>query len=281
MVETIAATIRRAPGCAVLLDHEVDRIVVEGGRVVGVSTTNGQRFTAKRYISNADPRLTARLAGEASFSKKDARRLRYDYSCGTVTMYLGVRGLDLRAHGFGSFNVWRYPHEDINRIYDDQLVRNDLRDPWLFLSTPTLHSGEPGLCPPDCQVLEVATSCDHAHFARLREHDRRAYNREKKKLRETVLDVLEAEYVPKLRDHLVMRVTGTPATNERFCRAPEGNSYGAALTPANVGIGRKPMGTSLGNLWMVNATAGFPSVAGCVGAGMRLYEQLTGDSVRA
>ena len=78
-----------------------------------------------------------------------------------------------------------------------------------------------------------------------------------------------------------MRVTGTPATNERFCHAPEGNSYGAALTPANVGIGRKPMGTSLGNLWMVNATAGFPSVAGCVGAGMRLYEQLTGDSARA
>jgi phytoene dehydrogenase-like protein len=76
-----------------------------------------------------------------------------------------------------------------------------------------------------------------------------------------------------------MRLTGTPATNERFCRAPAGNAYGAALTPENVGIGRGPVRTSLENLWMVNATAGFPSIAGTVGAGIRLYEELSGDRV--
>ncbi|HEY8079965.1 MAG TPA: NAD(P)/FAD-dependent oxidoreductase [Labilithrix sp.] len=271
-VETLADAVRAQPGCVVLLEHEVAAIETAGGRVASVTTKNGRRFTARRFVSNADPRATARLAGLEPFSE-------YAYSCGTFTMYLGLRGIDLRDHGFGSFNVWHYPHEDLNRLYDDQLVRHDLSNPWLFLSTPTLHSDAPGLCPAGDQILEVATACDWARFAALRRDDRRAYNALKKKIRDRILDVLEASYVPRLREHLVMRVTGTPATNARYVRAPEGNAYGAALTPRNVGPARRPFKTPLENLWCANATAGFPSVAGAVGAGIRLYEELTGDRV--
>jgi phytoene dehydrogenase-like protein len=261
------------------VEHEVDRIVVERDRVTSVTTKNGKRFTAERFVSNVDPRRTAELVGEEHLEAKDRRFLRYDYSCGTFTMYLGVRGLDLKSHGFGSFNVWHYPHDDLNRIYDDQLLRHDLSQPWLFLSTPTLHSGEPGLCPPGDQILEVATCCDHARWNRLRRSDRRAYNIEKRNLRETILDVLEAHYIPNLRRHLSFRMAGTPTTNERYCWAPQGNAYGAALTPKHVGMRRRPWRTSLPNLWMANATAGLPSIAGTVGAGIRLYRDLTGDRV--
>lgn len=271
-VERLARFVQERPGCRVLYEHEVSRIEVSGGRVTGVHTHGGQRFTAQRYISNIDPRATARLAGEHHFERDD-RRLDYAYSSGTFTMYLALRGVDLRAHDFGSFNVWHYPHEDIDRIYDDQLRRNDLSNPWLFLSTPTLHSGEPGLCPEGDQILEVATSCDYDRFANLRRSDRPAYHREKKRIRDTILDLIQAEFVPRLRDHLVMRVTGTPATNERYCFAPKGNSYGSALTPANVGFDRRPQ-RALDNLWLVNATAGFPSVAGTIGAGLRLFDEL-------
>jgi all-trans-retinol 13,14-reductase len=272
-VDAIADVVRTSPGCAVLLEHEVEKIRVDGKRVVGVSTRNGRTFTARRYVSNVDPRRTSELTGNAL----DRSRLDYEYSCGTFTMYLAVRGIDLRDHGFGSWNVWHYPHSDIDRMYDDQLVRHDLSNPWLFMSTPTLHSGEPGLCPPGEQLLEIATALDHGRFATLRNADRRAYNREKKRIVDTVLDVLEEHYVPRLREHLALRIAGTPATNERFCRAPGGNSYGAALVPANVRPGRGPYRSSLENLWMANATAGFPSVAGAIGAGARLYEELASD----
>jgi all-trans-retinol 13,14-reductase len=268
-VETLAGVIRDAPGCALLLEHEVERIDVERGRVARVTTKNGRSFTARRYVSNVDPRRAAELAGGA-----DLRRLDYAYSCGTFTMYLAVKGLDLRDHGFGSFNVWHYPHADLDRMYDDQLVRHDLSSPWLFMSTPTLHSDEPGLCPPGEQILEIATAVDHDRFACLRRDDRRAYNREKKRIVETVLDLVETRYVPCLREHVSLRLAGTPATNARFCRAPFGNSYGAALVPANVRPGRGPYRSAVENLWLANATAGFPSVAGAIGAGVRLYDDL-------
>jgi all-trans-retinol 13,14-reductase len=270
-VESLADAVRSRPGCGVHLEHEVTRIHTEGSRVVGVSCANGARFSADRYVSNVDPRATARLADTPILP---AQRSDYAYSAGTITLYLGLRGIDLREHGFGSFNVWHYPHADLNRIYDRQLEGHDLSDPWLFLSTPTLHSDAPGLCPAGDQILEVATACDYRTFAELRRQDRRAYNRLKQRTREQLLDVIETHYVPKLRDHLVMRVTGTPATNERFCRAPEGNSYGARLDPRNVGRARGPHRSLLRNLWFANATAGFPSVAGAASAGMKLYEIL-------
>lgn len=273
-VDSIAGVIRGAEGSALLLGQEVSRIHVDGGRVAGVTTAGGRRFTARRYISNVDPQRTARLAGGEHFGAEVQRRLRYAYSASAFNLFLAVEGIDLREHGFGPWNVWHYPHADIDRIYDDQLVRHDLGDPWLFMSTPSLCSGEPGICPPGHQLLEVATACDHARMAALRERDRRAYNQEKRRIRETMLDVIEAHYVPRLRDHLALRVTGTPATSERFCRAPAGNAYGAALTPAYVNLDRRPYRTSLDNLWMANATAGLPSVAGAIGAGARLYREL-------
>jgi all-trans-retinol 13,14-reductase len=277
MVETMADVVRSSPGCALLLEREVDRIHVAEGRVASVSTKSGETFTARRYISNVDPKRTAELAGLQWFAA-DRRRLTYEYSCGTFTMYLAVKGLDLRDHGFGSFNVWHYPHTDIDRMYDDQLLRHDVSNPWLFMSTPTLHSSEPGLCPEGEQVLEVATAVDHHQWARLRATDRRGYNREKKRVVDTLLDVVQARYVPRLREHLSVRIAGTPATNGRFCWAPDGNSYGSALVPANVGPGRGPYQSAVHNLWLANATAGFPSVAGAIGAGARLHEMLMADA---
>jgi phytoene dehydrogenase-like protein len=82
-----------------------------------------------------------------------------------------------------------------------------------------------------------------------------------------------------VREHIVLRVIGTPTTNAHFCGAPEGNAYGATLDPAHVTLGRRPFHTSLENLWMANATAGLPSVSGALGAGMQLFGEMTGEIV--
>jgi len=274
LIDSVVASIRDRPGCAVLLEHEVDRIIVERARVARVTTKTGRTFRAERYISNVDPARTVALAGRAHFPRSYARKLDYEYSCSSFTMYLGVRDLDLREHGFGSFNVWHYPHEDINRMYRDQVERHDLSNPWLFMATPTLHTEAAGLAPPGHQVLEVATSASYEHFEKCKERGRRAYNDEKTRVRNAILDVIEANYVPDLRQHLAVRVAGTPLTNEHYCWSPRGNAYGAALTPANTRWPRVDFETPIPNLFMVNATAGYPSIGATVASGMRLYDRL-------
>jgi all-trans-retinol 13,14-reductase len=275
-IGSIASLLATRPSCQLLLETPVAQILVEKDRVVGVRTRDGRVFKARRYISNVDPRRTAALIGERSLPRSFLRKLSYAYSGATITIYLGVRGLELRDHGFGSFNVWHYPHDDLNAIYRRQVEARDLDDPWLFMSTPTLHTDEPGLCPPGTQILELATSAAYAPFKELRDRDPAGYHREKKRIRDRILRIVEEQYVPGLSRHVVRMVTGTPATNERYCFAPEGNAYGSALTPANVGR-RVPFETPLRNLWLVNASSGFPSIAGTVAAGMDLVERLGRD----
>jgi all-trans-retinol 13,14-reductase len=270
-IESLASYVRSRRGCALLLETEIASILTDGKRVAGVRTTRGETFTAARYVSNVDPQRTASLLDARPRARRWARALSYDYSSGNLTLYLAVRDLDLRDHGFGSWNVWHYPHDDIDAIYERQRRRHDFRDPWLFMSTPTLHTDVPGLCPAGHQILELATSADYAWFKDLRDRDRRAYNAEKKRIRERMIDVVEQRYVPGLREHLAVQVMGTPASNERFCAAPFGNAYGSALTPRNVSR-RVPKTTPFENLWLVNATAGFPSIGGTVGAAIELVD---------
>jgi len=278
LIDGIVRSIDTSPGCAVLLNSAVQDIHTDGSRVREVVTTDGRRFRARRYISNADPATTLELLRGLEPSKRYRRSVDYEYSSSVFTLYLGVRGIDLRDHGFGDHNVWHYPHHDLNSIYRRQGQGNDLTDPWLFLSTPTLHSDAPGLAPPGHQILEVATSCSYEYFARLRATDRKAYTRSKVAIRDRILDVLQDRYIPGLRKHLAMKVAGTPTTNEHYVRAPKGNSYGAALTPKNM-FPRVSSRSPVANLWLVNATAGYPSIGGTVGAGIRLYEQLENDRV--
>lgn len=275
-VRALVDSVRGWPGCDVLLEHDVADIDVVGGRVVSVRTRAGQTFQAERYISNVDPNVTMRMAGVANLPRGYRSKLDYEYSGSSFTLYLGLKDIDLREHGFGSHNVWHYPHDDINRMYRDQVDDDELSNPWMFLATPSLHSDAPGLAPPGHQVLEVATSCRYDYFADLRRQDERLYVKEKLRVRDRLLDILEERYIPKLREHLDMRVAGTPLTNEHFCRAPRGNAYGSALTPANLWP-RIDHETPIPNLFLVNATAGFPSVGGTVAAGLRLFERLSSD----
>ena len=277
LVDTLAKSIADRPECQVLFEHEVDHLEISDGRVLGVHTTAGRTFRARRFISNMDPLATVALAGAEAFSKKFVRGLSDDYSYGGMSLYLGLKDIDLRALGFGSHNVWSYPHDDLDHIYRVQGEQNDLSDPWLFMSTATLHSDEPGLAPPGCHTLQVATHASYEAWSELRQRDPRAYRREKKRMRNHLLDVIEDRFIPGLRDHIDVFALGTPATNERFVRAPRGNSYGAALTPAHVDTTRRPQ-QALENLWLVNASAGWPSVAGTIGSGRRLAQQLLGES---
>jgi all-trans-retinol 13,14-reductase len=273
-VDRIVESIRAQPGCGVELGVEVERIQVEGDRVTGVRSTDGRLWTGRTVISNIDPARTAALLDAPSLPARWRRKLEYAYSSSSYTLYLGLHGIDLREHGFGRWNVWHYPHDDLDRIYADQIERGDLSNPWMFLSTPTLHSRAPGLAPEGHDVLVVATAGNHARFQALKDAGGDAYVRAKNQIRERLLDLLEEHYIPGLRRHIDLPVAGTPTTNQRFCWAPEGNAYGAALTPAHVGLERVPFETPFANLFLVNATAGYPSVAGTVRSGQRLYDLL-------
>lgn len=275
---TLTDYINRQPGCRVILKCWVKRLELRQGRVVAAHGIKGQSFSGERFIYNGDPKRLWDLL-DATPPRRFRRKLAYDYSVSNFTLYLGIRGLDLTRHGFGNWNVWHYAQDDIEACYRQQLEDNCLDNPSLFISTPTLHHKQAQIAPEGCEQMIVCTQCRYEHFDRLARQSRTAYLAEKQRVSERILDQLERHYLPGLRRHLDLVEAGTPRTNEKFVLAPQGNAYGASLTPANIRLGKIDDRTPYPNLYQVGATAGVPSFAGGVHFSLLLYEKLTGDRV--
>ncbi|MBF2037054.1 MAG: NAD(P)/FAD-dependent oxidoreductase [Leptolyngbyaceae cyanobacterium T60_A2020_046] len=281
--------------------HFVDTIVdaiIEGGGVVNYRcpvehievrdrkvqfvTANGVNYTAQQtYISDLDPKLTVQLMHQPeALSQQEYHRLTdYEYSASAFNIYLG---LDERfcpeRYGIGNWNIWYYPTGDLNREYQQQL-EGDLTHPWIFLSCPTMKSKESGMAPTGHHVLEIATVCPYEPFKILHETDLKAYKAKKREVYQAVMGSVR-DLIPDVDAYARMKVYGTPTTSEFYLGQPQGNIYGAKLIPQQVGLNRLGYRTELRNLYLVGATAGYPSVPGVISNGMNVVELMTGQSIR-
>lgn len=104
----------------------------------------------------------------------------------------------------------------------------------------------------------------------------------KAKKREVYQQIMNSarELIPDVDNYARMKVYGTPTTSEFYLGQPQGNIYGAKLVPNQVGLNRLGYTTELPNLFLVGASAGYPSVPGVIGNGMNVVELITGESVR-
>lgn len=273
-VDRLVQFITDHPGCHIYYETEVSSIVTENGKVTRVETKDGKTFKAKNYICNIDPAMGMKLVkGEVPASYK--KKLEYEQSPSSVTIYLGLKDVDMKALGFGSFNIWHHEQWDINKSWKDQLS-GDFSHPWIFLSTPTLHTHEGGTAPEGKQILEISTLASYKLFKDAQDRSYTEYLKMKNAVAEKMLDIVEQKYIPNLRKHIELKVVGTSVTNEDFIMSPEGSCYGSAMIPSQVKT-RVRSKTPFENMYWCNATSGWSGVYGTVTTGMGLYSELTGD----
>jgi phytoene dehydrogenase-like protein len=268
----------------VLLNHEVTSFILRDKAVMGVKAKNSRsqqtkEFIGNKIICNIDPKKAAKMIGLDNFSKTIRQKLDYDYSPSNFMAYCVVQDIDLRDYGFGKWNTFHSGHRDLNEAFEQMYVKNDFSNPSFAITTPTLLTQEYPDCPEGCQIIEFLTVANYSYFKKLRESDLKAYRQKKEEILESILDIVEKNYIPDLRKYIVFKITGSPTTNERFCWCPQGNSYGSSLTPQNMGMGRLNDETSLKNFYFCNASSGYPGFAPTFWTGTRLYQKLSGDTI--
>ncbi len=138
-------------GGAVRCDAEVKRIVVEGGRALGVELVNGEVLKSDIVVSNADAAWTYRylVAPEDRSRWTDRRIERSRFSMGLFVWYFGTnRKYDDVAH----HTILLGPR--YKGLLDDIFLNHVLaQDFSLYLHRPT--ATDPALAPPGCDGFYV------------------------------------------------------------------------------------------------------------------------------
>ncbi|WP_019503532.1 NAD(P)/FAD-dependent oxidoreductase [Pleurocapsa sp. PCC 7319] len=280
LVDTIVSVITEGGG-VVKYSTPVQHIEVENHRVQSITAGEKSYQADRAYISDLDPKLTVKLMHDSSaLSRQEYRRLTdYEYSASAFNIYLGLDSrFEPQSYGIGNWNIWYYPNSDLNQAYQQQLEGN-LEHPWIFLSCPTLKSTEPGMAPTGHHVLEITTVCPYEPFRKLHLSDTKAYKIQKRAVYQRIMASVH-DLIPDINKYIRMKIFGTPTTSEYYLGQPEGNMYGAKLIPRQIGLNRLGYKTELSNLFLVGATAGYPSVPGVISNGMDVVEMLTGESIR-
>ena len=272
----IAPTIERAGG-AIYVSAEVERILVEGRRAVGVRMADGRELRAPIVISDAGAVNTYRhlLPPElVPSSVHDALR-EVGSSIGYMCLYLGAKHTDEEL-GLEGTNLWIYRDADHDGNLARFLADPDAPLPLVYVSfpsakDPTFRQRHPGRA-----TIDVIVPARHEWFAKWegtrwmkRGED---YDALKARFTERILEVLFAK-VPALRGKIDVAELSTPVTTHHFAGHPRGELYGLDHGPARY---RSPLQTraSVRGLFLTGQ-----DIVSCGVSGAMLGGVLTASSI--
>jgi len=271
----------RNAGGELRLKTSVEKILMEGGRAVGVRLADGSELRARHIISNADPEVTfGKLIGREHLGDKLRRKLdsaKYSVSC--LSLYFAT-DLDLRAAGLDSGNYWFYDHADVDGLYTQGLIAAALHvevPPAQFLTVTTLK--DPSKMHHGHHTCESFVFIGYDAFEKWSRESTgnhaTDYMAMKEDLAWRLFKALDKR-IPGLSEHIVFWDLGTPLTNVHYLNATRGNLYGLEKSPRQVGPGAFPIRSEIEGLWMVGANTMSHGVAGVTASGVDAAARILG-----
>ncbi|MFV8755358.1 phytoene desaturase family protein [Nannocystaceae bacterium ST9] len=265
----------RGHGGEVTMKAEVERILIERGRAIGVRLVGGRELRADTVISNADPGVTwGRLVEPHYIGPLLRHRVAHQrYSVSTLSVFMAV-DMDLRAAGLDSGNVWYSRTPDIDACYE-LAERGDYSRvealPGIFFSATTLK--DPSLRSDGLHTIEAMALATPRTFARWRDMAPGQRGPEYRRLKERIADRVIAaieQFVPGFGEHVVFRSIATPLTNEHYLRASEGGIYGTEKTLRNLGPFAYPLRTHIEGLFQCGASTLAAGINGVSKSGLHV-----------
>jgi all-trans-retinol 13,14-reductase len=256
-----------AAGGELRLGSAVTRIVVEGGRAVGVEAEQGgqrRRESARQVISAMGVANTVACLDADAAPAWQATLRALQPGLSYLTLYLGFEG-DIAAAGASSANHWIYGSDDVGRVWT-ALADEDA--PGLFVSFPSLKDPQEQGAP----TAEVVALCDGAAFAPWLGGDADAPRPEEylalKAWVEAQLLAQFARHFPALAGLVRFHELSTPVTQQHYVRSPDGAMYGIEMSPERLTTPALRVRTPLPGLLLAGQDVCSQGVVGALMGGM-------------
>jgi phytoene desaturase len=209
------ATVLGELGGDLRLSTPAQQVLYERGRATGVRLASGEELTADAVIVNADyPQAVESLLAEGAPQGRRRRRLeRMEQSCSAFMMYLGVNR--------------KYPQADVHNVFfasdfrrgaDDIFVRRQVPDePSFYVHVPSRIDAS--VAPADKEAIYVLAPVPNLTSAV-------DWKTEKAKLRNRILDKLEAAGFAGLREAIEFESIWTPGQWQSAFALKDGAAFG-------------------------------------------------------
>lgn len=242
------AAAAQAAGVDIHTNADVARIVVRDGAATGVALANGDEFSARLVVSNADPRRTLLgLVDPIELSPDFIRRVtnirahgtlaKINFAVNALPRFAGLSARDpneQRAALSGRMRI-AADVDSIERAFDAAKYGGLSDDPWIELTIPSLLDAS--LAPEGKHV--VSAYVQYAPY-RLRES---TWDEQREKLGEVTVRAI-ARYAPDFPASIVAREVITPVDLERTYGLTGGHIFHGELALDQLFVARPLLGWS-------------------------------------
>ena len=233
-------------GGEVLTKTEVERILVERGKCVGVKTKKGDRFDAPVIVCNAPAPVAFEKLIDSSVVNPDYlhQALKSEISLSAIKAFLGLKGTPSEI-GFEKNDYVVVGSYDMDSEFD-RFIADDFAGGAFTVSNNTVIN--PGDTPEGRTIIQWGTVADGKNWCRL---PKETYKNKKADLTEVIIKRI-SEVIPDIRDRIEVIEVGTPHTMERYTLNPNGAISGYALTsnqPPNLNPRTPVTGLFLAGAW--------------------------------
>jgi all-trans-retinol 13,14-reductase len=231
-----AAKVIADEGGEIFIAAEVERILIENDRAVGVRMIDGRELRAKVVISDAGaPNTFGRLL-EPSIAERTgipAKLRAVGASASHLSLYLGLDRTD-RELGLDGTNLWIYPERDREKAFARFLADPDAPIPLVYASFPSAKDPSFAARYPGKATMELVTiaSIDWVRRWQDARWKKRGaeYEAWKARMSERLLEIA-LRHRPSVRGHIAHAELSTPISTRHFTAHPDGEIYGLTHTP--------------------------------------------------
>ena len=199
----------------------VDKILVEGGKIVGVETSSGDKIKTNYVISNATQTV---VYNQLIYPQSEVPEIAYkdvNARIHGLTGFVLYAGLDASAEELGL--------KDYGYFIMNSMDTDDIYESWTKLQAPkglactVLNNAVPGCSPPGTCLLNITTLYRPEAWKDVKPEE---YVDLKNKLAEELLAKFEKATGTSLREHIEEVEIATPATFARYAKLYNGIFYG-------------------------------------------------------
>ena len=243
-------------GGRVIIKSRVEKILTKNDAAYGVVTENGNEFTAKVIISNANTYDTFNKMLDDNKVLKDylAKLEKLSVSLSSFQIFLGLKKNLIKEIGITDTEIFYNSTYDFEADYE-LLKKADVENGGYAI---TLYDNiYKGYSPEGKNTLNIMTLQGFDHWEKYRDDyfkdNKDEYRKEKDRMADILIDKTENTLLPGLRDAIEVKEIGTPLTNIRYTSNYKGAVYGFDQTVENSGQNRLGHATPIKNLYLSGA----------------------------